>query len=276
MADLRNRVFLVTGATHSIGEYIARGLHAAGAAVMITGIEDDKGRAVAETLGARATYRHLDIRSDEEIDARLAETVSVFGRLDGIVNCACSYLDNGIATARADWLAALDVNVVGAAILTQKAVAYLPKPGGVVVNIGSVAGKFGNGFRGPYSVGKAGLMHFTRLAAVALGPQGIRVVTVSPGWTWSPPMEGMTANNRDLADRAGADVTPLGRVGRMEEVANVVAFACSDEASWVNGCDLPVDGGFSMMGPDQGLGPRHWCNQHAGEFAVDAGQPNPK
>lgn len=267
MADLGGKVFLITGATHSIGEFIARGLHAAGARVLVTGIEDDKGEAVAASLGEGAAYRHLDIRSDEEIDAALAAVQERFGRLDGVVNCACSYLDNGIATGRADWLAALEVNVVGAAILTQKAVAYLPKPGGVVVNIGSVAGKFGNGFRGPYSVGKAGLMHFTKLAAVALGPQGIRVVTVSPGWTWSPPMEVMTGNSRDLADRAGAEVTPLGRVGRMQEVANVVAFACSDEASWVNGCDLPVDGGFSMLGPDQGLGPRHWCNQYAGEFS---------
>jgi NAD(P)-dependent dehydrogenase (short-subunit alcohol dehydrogenase family) len=73
-------------------------------------------------------------------------------------------------------------------------------------------------------------------------------------------MEEMTGNDRALADRAGARVHPLGRVGRMGEVANVVAFACSDEASWVNGCDLAVDGGYSALGPDQGRGPRHWCD----------------
>jgi NAD(P)-dependent dehydrogenase (short-subunit alcohol dehydrogenase family) len=76
-------------------------------------------------------------------------------------------------------------------------------------------------------------MNFTRLSAAALGPQGIRCVTVSPAWTWSPPMEAMTDGDRDLADGAGADFHPLGRVGRMEEVANVVTFACSDKASWV-------------------------------------------
>jgi NAD(P)-dependent dehydrogenase (short-subunit alcohol dehydrogenase family) len=101
-------------------------------------------------------------------------------------------------------------------------------------------------------------MHFTRCAAAALAPKGIRVVTVSPGWTWSPPMEEMTRGDRDSADRAGAHVHPLGRVGRMAEVANVVAFACSEEASWVNGCDLPVDGGFSSLGPDQARGPKYW------------------
>ena len=189
------------------------------------------------------------------------------------MNSACSYLDNGLATSRADWHAALDVNVVGAAILMQKALPLLTKPGGVIVNIGSVSGKFANRSRGPYSVGKAGLMHLTRLAAVQLGPQGIRVVMVSPGWTWSPPMEDMTGNDRDLADRAGADVKPLGRVGRMDEVANVVVFACSDKASWVTGCDLAVDGGFSALGPDRGLGPRYFCDLHRDDIPAGTAAP---
>ncbi len=260
MIRLDGKAAIVTGATGSIGEYIARGLHAAGAAVMVTGIEDAKGTAVAASLGERAVYRRTDVSSDADIEACLAETKTRFGRLDFLVNCACSYLDSGLATPRADWLAAMNVNIVGPAIFVQKAVPYLPQPGGVVVNIGSVSGKFGNGTRGPYSAGKAALMHFTRCAAVALAPQGIRVVTVSPGWTWSPPMAAMSSNSRDIADRAGAHTHPLGRVGRMEEVANVVVFACSEEASWVNGCDLPADGGFSALGPDQGRGVRFWVD----------------
>jgi NAD(P)-dependent dehydrogenase (short-subunit alcohol dehydrogenase family) len=258
MIRLDGKVAIVTGATRSIGEYIARGLHAAGASVMVTGIEDAAGAAVAAALGARAAYRRTDVTRDADIEACLAETKRRFGRLDILVNCACSYLDSGLATPRQDWLDCLNVNIVGPAIFVQKAAPYFTKPGGVVVNIGSVSGKFGNGSRGPYSAGKAALMHFTRCAAVALAPQGIRVVTVSPGWTWSPPMGEMTGGDRDLADRAGAHVIPLGRVGRMEEVANIVAFAASDEASWLNGCDLAADGGFSALGPDQGKGPKYW------------------
>jgi 3-oxoacyl-[acyl-carrier protein] reductase len=266
LSDLNGKAALITGATHSIGEFIARGLHAAGAKVLITGIEDAKGERVAASLGEGAIYQHLDVEEDGEIETCLARSHALFGRLDILVNCACSYLDQGLATPRADWLKCLNVNIVGPAVLVQKAVPYLTKPGGVIVNIGSVSGKFGNASRGPYSAGKAALMHFTKLAAVALAPQGLRAVTVSPGWTWSPPMEEMTGDNRALADRAGADVIPLGRVGRMEEVANVVAFACSDKASWVNGCDLPVDGGFSALGPDQGRGPRYWCDVHRAEI----------
>ena len=260
MIRLDGKVAIVSGGTHSIGEYIARGIHAAGASVMITGIEDPKGIAVASSLRDRAAYRHTEVESDEQIDACLKDCLDRFGRLDLLINCAVSYLDSGLATPRADWLRALNVNIVGPAIFVQKAVAVMTKPGGVVVNIGSVSGKFGMAMRGPYSTGKAALMHFTRCAAAALAPQGIRVVTVSPGWTWSPPMAVMTNNDRDWADRAGAHTHPLGRVGRMEEVANAVVFACSDEASWVNGCDIPVVGGFSALGPDQGRGPWAWVD----------------
>ncbi|MGH7004495.1 MAG: SDR family NAD(P)-dependent oxidoreductase, partial [Alphaproteobacteria bacterium] len=122
MIRLDGKTAIVTGATRSIGEYIARGLHAAGAAVMVTGIDDAPGAAVAATLGGRAAYRHTDVESDEQIEACLADTKKHFGRLDILVNCACSYLDSGIATPRADWLVALNVNVVGPAIFTQKAV----------------------------------------------------------------------------------------------------------------------------------------------------------
>jgi 3-oxoacyl-[acyl-carrier protein] reductase len=262
LSDLHGKAALVTGATRSIGEFIARGLHSAGAKVLLTGIEDTDGARIAASLGDGAAYRRLDVEEDRDIEACLEESHALFGRLDILVNCACSYLDRGLATSREDWLKCLNVNIVGAAILVQKAVPYLTKPGGVIVNIGSVSGKFGSYSRGPYSAGKAALMHFTKLAAVALAPDGLRTVTVSPGWTWSPPMAEMAAGDRELADRAGAQVHPLGRVGRMEEVANAVVFVASDRASWINGCDLPVDGGYSALGPDQGRGPSFWCDFH--------------
>ncbi len=261
MTRLDGKIAIVTGAEQSIGAAIAAGLHAAGATVLLTGIRDADGTKAAAQLGRRARYRHVDIESDAEIDACLAACRAEHGRLDILVNCACSYLDSGLATPRADWLKNLNVTIVGAAIFVQKAVPLMPKPGGVIVNIGSVSGKFGNANRGPYSAGKAALMHFTRCAAAALAPDGIRVVTVTPAWTWSPPMAAMTGGDEALADKSGAFVHPLGRVGRMDEVANAVVFAASDAASWINGCDIPVDGGFSMLGPDQAKGPKYWVGQ---------------
>lgn len=261
MTDLSGKVAFVTGGTHSIGGAIVERFVAAGASVMATGIEDGKGVLLAARLGDRVSYGRLDMRDDLAIDQRVADCVTRFGRLDIIVNCACSYLDAGLETSRADWLASLDVNVVGPAILVQKALPHLTTPGGVIVNIGSIGGKYGSVARGAYAAGKAALMQFTRTAAAALGPMGIRAVTVSPGWTWTPALEAMAQGDRERADRAGAAVAPLGRVGRIEEIANLVAFACSDEASWVNGCDLAVDGGFSALGPDQGRGPAYWCDR---------------
>jgi NAD(P)-dependent dehydrogenase (short-subunit alcohol dehydrogenase family) len=263
MTDLSGKVALVTGGTHSIGGAIGERLAAAGASVMTTGLEDERGQILAGRLGEKVAYTRLDLRDDTGIEAALSECMKRFGRLDIIVNCACSYLDSGLQTSREDWLASLDVNIVGPAILVQKALPHLTKPGGVIVNIGSIGGKYGGRTRGAYAAGKAALMQFTRTTAAALGPMGIRAVTVSPGWTWTPAFEAIADGDRDRADRAGAEVSPLGRIGRMEEVANLVAFACSDEASWVNGCDLAVDGGYSALGPDQGRGPAYW-SQWAG------------
>ncbi len=257
--DLTGKVALITGGTHGLGGTISQELHAAGAKVLITGIEDDKGAALARSLGEGAAYYRMDLGQDGDIDAALGDCKSRFGRLDIVVHNACSYLDEGIGTARADWLTSLNINVVGAAVLIDKARGFLTAPGGVVVLIGSVSAKSGSRTRGPYSVSKAAIAQLMKLSAVQLGPDGIRAVSVTPGWTWTPPMEAMTDGDRSIADKAGAEVNLLGRVGRMKEVANAVVFASSDAASWITGCDIPVDGGFTALGPDRGFGPRHWC-----------------
>ncbi|MDF0595166.1 SDR family oxidoreductase [Psychromarinibacter halotolerans] len=257
--DLTGKTALITGGTHGLGGAIASGLHAAGAKVLITGIEDEMGASLAAELGEGAAYQRMDLAEDGQIDTALEVCKDRFGGLDIVVHNACSYLDNGMDTTREDWLTSLNINVVGAAMLMQKARPYLTAPGGVIVFMGSVSAKSGNHTRGPYSVSKAALMQLTKLGAVQLGTKGIRVLSVSPGWTWTPPMEDMTDGDRDLADKAGAQVKLLGRVGRMTEVSDAVVFACSDAASWITGCDIPVDGGFTALGPDRGLGPRHWC-----------------
>ena len=127
-----------------------------------------------------------------------------------------------------------------------------------MINLGSTGGKFGAAGRATYPASKAGMLQLTRNLAVTLAPQGIRCVSVSPAWTWSPAMERMSGGSIEKADAVGARVHPLGRVGRGEEIAAAVVFACSPAASWITGVDLPVDGGFSSLGPDQGRSPREW------------------
>jgi NAD(P)-dependent dehydrogenase (short-subunit alcohol dehydrogenase family) len=85
---------------------------------------------------------------------------------------------------------------------------------------------------------------------------------VSPAWTWSPSVAELSDNDPQLADRVGAPFHPLGRIGRGHEIASVVAFLCSTSAGWMTGVDVPVDGGFSILGPDRGVSPRAWFQQH--------------
>ncbi|HEX7752117.1 MAG TPA: SDR family oxidoreductase [Novosphingobium sp.] len=256
MIPLHGKVALVTGATQGLGADIAASLRAAGASVMITGRDIQRGTAVAEALGADAAFVNADLAQDDGIKACLDAVIERFGQLDILVNNACLYADPGLGATREDWHRSLDVNLVGPALLMAKAAELLPS-GGVIVNIGSVGGKFGAAGRMLYPAGKAGIMQLTKNAAVTLAPRGIRVLTVSPAWTWSPSLADM-AGTEQRADAVGARTHPLGRVGRGADVGEVVVFACSEMAGFMTGVDLPVDGGYSILGPDQGLGPRPW------------------
>ena len=256
MIPLHGKVALVTGATQGLGADIAASLRAAGASVMITGRDIQRGTAVAEALGADAAFVNADLAQDDGIKACLDAVIERFGQLDILVNNACLYADPGLGATREDWHKSLDVNLVGPALLMAKAAELLPS-GGVIVNIGSVGGKFGAAGRMLYPAGKAGIMQLTKNAAVTLAPRGIRVLTVSPAWTWSPSLADM-AGTEQRADAVGARTHPLGRVGRGADVGEVVVFACSEMAGFMTGVDLPVDGGYSILGPDQGLGPRPW------------------
>ncbi|WP_233834240.1 SDR family oxidoreductase [Paraburkholderia sp. ZP32-5] len=257
---LAGKVAIVSGSTQSLGADIARGLVAAGARVMTLGLGAEAGESIARELGEAGAFIETDITDDAQIDRAIAATLRRFGRLDLLINNACIYADDGLASTREQWARLLDVNLVSAAIFAQKAAPLLPR-GGVIVNLGSTGGKFGAAGRALYPASKAALQQFTRNLAVALAPDGIRAVTVSPAWTWSPSLEQLASGSIDIADRVGAAVHPLGRVGRGHEIAQVVAFLCSVEASWITGVDIPVDGGFSILGPDQGVSPREWFNR---------------
>jgi NAD(P)-dependent dehydrogenase (short-subunit alcohol dehydrogenase family) len=256
---LEGKVAIVTGSTQGLGLDIARQLLAEGARVMLVGRNADTGQALAQTMDC--AFSACDVERDEDIDACIAATLERFGRLDILVNNACLYADQGLASDRAQWLKTLNVNLVSAAIFTQKAAVHLPA-GGVVINMGSTGGKFGAAGRALYPASKAGILQMTKNLAMTLAPEHIRVLSVSPAWTWSPSVADFSDNDPDLADRVGAPFHPLGRIGRGHEIGSVVAFLCSAGASWMTGVDVPVDGGFSILGPDRGVSPRVWFQQH--------------
>lgn len=259
---LAGRVTIVTGATQGLGADIARTLADHGAAVALVGRSREAGLAMAESIGEAAQFFEADITDDAAIDRVIDAVLARWGRLDALVNNACSYDDNGLDSTRDQWLRTLNVNLVSAAMFTQKAAARM-QPGAAIVNLGSTGGKFGAAGRAIYPASKAALLQITRNFAVALGPRGIRVLSVSPAWTWSPSVASMSGNSMKIADAVGARFHPLGRVGRGEEIGQAVAFALGPDASWITGVDLPVDGGFSALGPDQGISPRTWFERLA-------------
>jgi NAD(P)-dependent dehydrogenase (short-subunit alcohol dehydrogenase family) len=248
MTALANRVALVTGGATKIGRGVVDALRAEGAQVVVVDIDADGLMLLASEVDAE----RLDITDDEALSALIAEVARRHGGLDIVVNLAATYLDNGPDTTRADWLRALDVNVVSAMRVVQEARPHLRASGhGAVVNISSISSSVAQTGRWVYPVSKAAMVQLTRVQALDLAPDGIRVNSVSPGWTWSNVIEQFSGGDLARADRVAADYHMLGRLGRPEEIGRVVAFLASDAASFVTGADWAVDGGYSALGPEQ-------------------------
>ncbi len=254
MGGLAGRTAIVTGGSTIIGQAVVREFHSRGAAVVIADIDAEGGEPLAAELGERALFVRTDISADTQVDACVAASAERFGRIDILVNLACTYLDEGAASPRADWLAALDVNVVSAVMMARAVRPHMIAAGaGAIVNITSISAKVAQTGRWLYPVSKAALVQLTRNMAMDLAPDGIRVNSVSPGWTWSKVMDELSGGDRAKTDRVAAPFHLLGRVGDPEEVARVVTFLCSDEASFVTAADWAVDGGYSAMGPEQAV-----------------------
>lgn len=237
-----DRVALVTGAGHGIGAAVARRLHDEGAAVVLGELDTGAAEAVAAELDpARALVVACDVTDPDQVDAAVAATEERFGRLDLLVSVAGgSFAVDSVPGGATDesWQRSLDLNLAGPMRCVRAASPLLRRNGGAIVLTGSVNGLSAFGDEA-YSAAKAGLGIIAKNLARELGPDQVRVNVVAPGTVRT-----RVWDHQDGPDRF-ARLYPLGRVGEPEDIAAAIAFLGSDDASWITGVTLPVDGGIT-------------------------------
>lgn len=234
---LDGRVAIVSGAARGLGEAFARALHAEGASVVIADLLGDDAYALSAELGDRALATHLDVTSPESWAATVEATRAAFGTVDVLVNNA------GIANAGpidhyplAKWDAVIAVNLTGVFLGVQAVVPTMKAAGrGSIVNISSVEGMLGGSHLHGYVASKFGVRGLTKSLAVELGPDGIRVNSVHPGFVRT------TMTSR--LDPTAVPI-PLGRPALPGDVAGTVIFLASDDSAYTTGTELVVDGGM--------------------------------
>jgi 3alpha(or 20beta)-hydroxysteroid dehydrogenase len=244
----KNKTVLITGGSRGQGAAEARMFAAAGAHVVIADVLDDEGGALAQAIraeGGAADYRHLDVGSEQDWRETVAFTMGKAGSLHVLVNNAGVSL-RGVDlanTTRADWDRVLAVNLTGPFLGIRTAAPVMrDSGGGAIVNIGSTAGINGH-FAAAYSASKWGLRGLTKAAAMEYADWNIRVNAVHPSIVRTPMTEGA-----DKFVEAMEYMSALKGSAPVEDIAHAVMFLASDEAGYLTGLDLPVDGGFTDLG----------------------------
>ncbi len=244
MFRLDGKSALVTGASGGIGAAIARAMHAQGASVALSGTRRDALDALAAELGERAHVCTADLRDASEPDALIEAAEQAAGPLHILVNNAGMTRDMLALRMRdADWQAVLDVDLSAPFRLARAALrGMVRRRAGRIINISSIVGVTGNAGQSNYAAAKAGLIGMSKALAQEVASRGVTVNVVAPGFVETA----MTAALNDQQREKLGESIPLGRIGQPNDVAGAVVYLASDEASWVTGATLHVNGGMAM------------------------------
>lgn len=242
---LAGKVALVTGASGGIGRATALGFARSGARVLVCDVQEEKGRetvSLIEAAGGTALWQRCDVSSSDDVKAMVDKAVATWGRLDCAFNNAGVNLLGRDEFEDENWDVAIAINLSGVMrCIREEAAAMLKTGGGAIVNTSSINGLVGNPNQPGYVASKHGVVGLTRQAALKWAQQGIRVNAVCPGVIETPMTAPIVA---DPQLKAMVDaMTPMGRFGKPEEIAEAVLWLCSDAASFVTGHPMVIDGG---------------------------------
>ncbi len=250
---LQGKIAIVTGAASGIGRATAELFAEEGAKVTVADIDAKGGEETVAHIhkhGGTAIFVMADISQEADAKKISDETAKAFGRIDILVNSAAVFVLKGFAATVEEWKQSLGVNIIGTAMVTKYAVEHIKKNGGAIVNLGSISSFVAQPDFFAYSATKAALVQMTRNMAMDLGSFGIRVNSVCPGTILTPAtqrhMDKVKVSFEQFNKEEGVK-TFLGRIGQAREVAHAALFLASDDASYVTGASLMVDGGYSAQ-----------------------------
>jgi len=245
MFSLSGKAALITGATGGIGESIAKTLHAAGATVGISGRNEDKLKSLASSLGDRVHILPADLSAAGAADKLIADATAAMGRVDILINNAGLTRDNlALRLKDEDWNAVLDVNLTAPFQLARAAIKGMMKNRwGRIVNITSIVGVTGNPGQTNYAASKAGMIGWSKSLAAEIASRNVTVNCIAPGFIATAMTEVLDDAQKEKLN-AGI---PMGRMGTADEIAAAALYLASDEAAYVTGTTLHVNGGMAMI-----------------------------
>ncbi len=256
MNRLDGKVAFLSGAARGIGAETAKLMVSAGAKVAIGDVLDERGRQTAKEIGESAIYVHLDVTGEASWAEAMDATAKRFGKIDVLVNNAGIFNGKGVEEASLDdWHKLVAVNLTGVVLGTRAALPYLKKTKGNIVNLASIAGLVGSQLDPLYSLTKGGVTLFTKSTALEFGRKGygIRVNSIHPGLietdmgekTFVMRAQQQGTNDTEKARQATLGLHPIGRLGVAADIAKGIVFLASDDASFMTGAGLVVDGGWT-------------------------------
>ena len=245
--QFKNKVAIVTGGSFGIGKATAIAFAKKGAKVAVVDwVEDSETVNAIKALGGEAIFIKCDVSKTEDVKAMIEKTISTFGRLDYAFNNAGIEGSNGTTQecTEENWDKTIAVNLKGIWLCMKHEIPEMLKQGkGVIINCASIAGLVGFPGLPAYVASKHGVIGLTKTSALECAKLGIRVNAVCPGAIKTPMIDRITGNKKEVEEQF-AGMEPIGRLGQPEEVANAVLWLCSDEASFVTGHAMAVDGGW--------------------------------